>query len=268
MHPHLPPASAPLLGRPEQIAKRIVDAILAKKLAPGARLGEQPLADLFGVSRTIVREALARLATSGVVTVSPRRGWFVATPSREAAREAFAAREAIETGMLNSLGGQLGRSGLRRIKQHLAQEAASLEGGDAARRSFLLGDFHVCLAECTGNSMLADILRNLTAHTTLIATMYQSSHEAAASCREHAGIVEALERGDVALAVDRMRQHLAKVADHLGASPAADTLDALRAALSPLDKPARRPGKRGLFTSLLSPAAPPSPSSPTTETSP
>ena len=45
-----------------------------------------------------------------------------------------------------------------------------------------LGDFHVCLAECLGNSLLADTLRDFTARTTLIAMPYQSSHDAAQSC--------------------------------------------------------------------------------------
>ena len=48
------PGEAPAeAGRPDQIADRIVDAILAGRLAPGQRLGEQALADLFGVSRTL-----------------------------------------------------------------------------------------------------------------------------------------------------------------------------------------------------------------------
>jgi hypothetical protein len=51
----------------------------------------------------------------------------------------------------------------------------------------------VCLAECLGNSLLADTLRDFTARTTLIAMLYQSSHDAAQSCAEHVQIVDALE---------------------------------------------------------------------------
>src|SRR3989442_12600928 len=115
----LPMTDAP---RPEKIADRIVDAILAGKLAPGARLGEQQLADLFSVSRTIVREALARLAARGMVEVNSRRGWFVVQPSRDAAREAFAARQVIETGLLQSLPVRLDPAAIKRLKAHIAQE--------------------------------------------------------------------------------------------------------------------------------------------------
>ena len=251
-------------NKPQHIADRIVDAILAQKLAPGARLGEQQLADLFGVSRTIVREALARLAARGMVQVNSRRGWFVVQPSRDDAREAFAARQVIETGLLQSLPSQLDRTAVKRLKQHVAQEKAAVAAADAGERSFLLGDFHVCLAECAGNATLADILRDLTARTTLIATLYQSNHEAAVSCQEHAGIVAALERGDNAQSIALMRRHIENVAAHLSPDAAADPLAPLRTALAPvgrpIDKPAqglhttvptkRAPGKR-LFTSLL-----------------
>ena len=219
--------------RPDQIADRIVDAILARKLAPGQRLGEQALADLFGVSRTVVREALARLAARGIVEVHARRGWFVLQPSPEHAREAFAARRVIETGLIQSLPDEgLAGGAIVRLKQHLAQERRAIARADAAERSWLLGHFHVCLAECAGNSLLAEILRDLTARTTLIATLYQSTHEAAQSCDEHADIVAALEAGDHERAIERMQAHLDSVTRHLGASAiAGDPLAALREAL-------------------------------------
>ena len=78
------------------ISQRIVEAVLAQKLAPGARLGEQQLALLFDCSRTIVREALTRLAARGIVTVSARRGWYVIEPTPDEVREAFEARRVIE----------------------------------------------------------------------------------------------------------------------------------------------------------------------------
>lgn len=89
------------------MADRVVDAILAGRLAPGQRLGEQALADLFGVSRTLVREAMARLSARGMVDANARRGWFVVQPSLDEAREAFGVRLALETGLLHGLTGPL-----------------------------------------------------------------------------------------------------------------------------------------------------------------
>jgi DNA-binding GntR family transcriptional regulator len=259
-------------GRPDQIADRIVDAILAGRLAPGQRLGEQALADLFGVSRTLVREAMARLSARGMVEVNARRGWFVVQPSREEAREAFGARLALETGMLHGLQTvPLPQAAIRRLKDHVAREQAAIRSGDAGERSWLLGDFHVCLAECAANSLLADILKDLTARTTLIATLYQSTHAASESCAEHAQIVAALEAGDVPGAMQLLRAHIGTVAEHLGQDAAADDpLAPLRAALTPLKaravadaappaatKPTRRPRRTALFTDLIPPVVPP-----------
>ena len=220
------------------ISQRIIDAVLAQKLAPGTRLGEQPLALLFDCSRTIVREALTRLAARGIVTVSARRGWYLIAPSREEAREAFEARRVIELGLLRGRRA-LDKPALTRLKKHLAQEKAALRGDDVGARSFLLGDFHVCLAECLGNSLLADTLRDYTARTTLIAMLYQSSHEAAQSCQEHVAIVAALERGDAAGAEALMAAHLASVQSGLQLDTQTDDpLHQLRQALTPLASPA------------------------------
>ena len=228
------------------IAQRIVEAVLAQKLEPGSRLGEQQLAMVFDCSRTLVREALMRLAARGIVTVSSRRGWYVVQPSPDEAREAFEARRVIETGLIRCVG-PLGAGALKSLKRHVQQEQAALKGTDVGLRSFLLGDFHVCLAECLGNSLLADTLRDLTARTTLIAMRYQSSHDAAQSCADHVQIVAALERGDVAQAEALMLRHIGQVQAGLQLrEPGADPLAQLRDALTPLAAPAVA---QGLHTS-------------------
>jgi DNA-binding GntR family transcriptional regulator len=215
------------------IAQRIIEAVLAQRLAPGTRLGEQSLSILFDCSRTLVREALVRLAARGIVTVSSRRGWYVVQPSHDEAREAFEARRVIETGLIRRTR-NIDKPSLKRLRQHLKQEQAALKGSDVGQRSYLLGDFHVCLAECLGNQLLADTLRDFTARTTLIAMLYQSTHDAVQSCQDHVAIVEALERGDTATAEQLMEAHIGQVQAALRLAPANDPLADLRDALAPV----------------------------------
>ena len=223
------------------IAARIVEAILAQKLAPGARLGEQALSMLFDCSRTLVREAMMQLAARGIVTVSSRRGWFVVEPSEAEAREAFEARRVIETGLIRSAP-PMDKARLDKLKRHIREEKQALKGSDVGRRSYLLGDFHVCLAECLGNQLLADTLRDFTARTTLIAMLYQSTHDAAHSCQEHVDIVKALEAGDTARAEALMAQHIGHVQQALRLdTAAADPLAGLRAALAPVSRSRDKP---------------------------
>ena len=101
-------------------------------------------------------------------------------------------------------------------------------------RTYLLGDFHVCLAECLGNALLADTLRDFTARTTLIAMLYQSSHDAAQSCEDHVRIVEALEAGDIARAELLMAEHIGTVQAALRLQASTDPLAGLRDALAPV----------------------------------
>ena len=226
-----------------EIANRIVEAILAQKLMPGTRLGEQALSMLFDCSRTLVREALMQLTARGIVQVSSRRGWYVVQPSEAEAHEAFEARRVIETGLIR-LAPEMDKPTLKRLKQHIQQEKSALKGSDVGRRSYLLGDFHVCLAECLGNQLLADTLRDFTARTTLIAMLYQSTHDAERSCQDHIEIVQALEAGDKEKAERLMAEHIGQVQAALQLQTTqTDPLAELRLALAPLAADAAAPGK-------------------------
>jgi DNA-binding GntR family transcriptional regulator len=214
----------------EDIGDRIVRAVLSRRLLPGERLGESDLATLFGCSRTIVREALNRLAARGVVTVRPRRGWFLVEPDAKEIREAFEARLIIETGLLRRASSLSPRE-LARLRAHAERQRAALDNGDPGRRSLLLGDFHVCLAECLGNGLLAATLRDVIVRTTLTALRHQSHDEAAHSFAEHLEILAALEAGDMPKAAARMAAHLGSWEEKLRMPHAEDELTRLRKAL-------------------------------------
>ena len=216
-----------------KIAERVVESILARKIRPGERLGEQEVADMFGVSRTLVREALIKLQSRGFVEVRSRMGWYVVEPSFQEARETYAARRVIEPGMLRDAGKPL-QSVIRKLRQHVADERKAIASCDAGTRSVLLADFHVCLAECLGNRLLTNMMVELSARTTLVSAMYQSTTQAQVSNDDHAAIVAALAEGDMALAEDLMRKHLDTLAARLDETLAnnASTRDRLREALA------------------------------------
>ena len=196
------------------ITQRVIESILSQKLSPGERLGEQELADSFGVSRTLAREALMQLQARGFVEVRSRMGWYVVEPSFDEARETYAARRVIEPGMLRDAGRPL-QTALRRLRQHVADERKAIAAADAAQRSWLLADFHICLAECLGNRFLTSMLIDLSARTTLVSALYQSQSEAQTSNDDHAAIVAALADGDNALAERLMRAHIDALAARL-----------------------------------------------------
>jgi DNA-binding GntR family transcriptional regulator len=218
-----------------QISSRIIEAILSQRLAPGTRLGEQQLCEFFDVSRTLIREALTRLVTRGIVIVNPRRGWFVLEPSVSDAREAFEARRVIELGLLRQAR-PVEADCVAILRAHLEQEKAAIDGADAGVLAYLLGEFHVCMCECLGNRLLATTMRDLTARTALVAMRCHSQRKASDAVVQHAAIVEALAAADLALAEQLMLVHLDEMEADLQAGAEIETVSPLRLALAPLHR--------------------------------
>lgn len=186
---------------------------------PGAKLAEQKLADLFNVSRTIVRQALNQLSRDGLVTLQSARGAFVATPGVREAREVFEVRIMLETAMIRALSRAITPAQIQALRTHLAAEQQALANPDVAGRTRLLADFHVVLANTLGNAVLADQLRELLSRSSLIMLMYQSKLAASHSSDEHVGIVDALEQGDGRKAARLMEQHIRHVEKNLQLEP-------------------------------------------------
>jgi len=213
------------------IVQALTNAIAAHKLRPGTKLVEQTLADHFGVSRTLVRQALFQLAQNRLVTLKPARGAFVATPSIEEARQVFAVRRMLEAGMTRTFVRELTPARLKALRAHVKLEQTAVQGGDTGARTRLLGDFHVHMAQLMGNAVLAQLLGDLIARCTLITLMYQSGSAAAHSHEEHAQIVDALAARDEDAAVRLMQTHLRNVEAGLAFEQPPAT-NALTAALS------------------------------------
>jgi DNA-binding GntR family transcriptional regulator len=78
------------------IWQSLMTAIVEHQLPPGSKLPEEALAEVFGVSRTGIRKVLTRLATVQMVTMTPRRGAFVAKPDIDESKAIFSTRKMIE----------------------------------------------------------------------------------------------------------------------------------------------------------------------------
>ena len=193
------------------IVESLSRAIVEHRLHPGTKLAEQKLADHFGVSRTLVRQALFQLAQNRLVTLEPARGAFVSTPSVDEARQVFAVRRMLETEMTREFVRTVTPAKVKALRAHVAEERRAVDSTDVASRTELLGDFHVRMAELMGNQVLAELLGELISRCALITLMYQSSHAAGHSNEEHAAIVKALADKDADLAVQLMNLHLQHV---------------------------------------------------------
>ena len=193
------------------IVETLTRAIVEHRLLPGAKLVEQKLADHFGVSRTLVRQALFQLAQNKLIRMEPARGAFVAAPSVDEARQVFAVRRMLEAEMTRAFMKDITPEQIAALRRHIAQERLAVDSEDVPGRTELLGDFHVCMAQLMNNTVLAQILGELISRCALITLMYQSRSQARHSSDEHEGLVDAMARGDTELAVQRMQEPLEHV---------------------------------------------------------
>jgi DNA-binding GntR family transcriptional regulator len=197
------------------IVDALTKAIVEHRLHPGTKLAEQKLADHFGVSRTLIRQALFQLVQKRLIRMEPARGAFVATPSSDEARQVFAVRRMVEAEMTRSFVRTVTPAQIKALKDHVAQEKVAVSSGDVPGRTDLLGDFHVHMAELMGNEVLAQILSELISRCALITLMYQSAHAAEHSAEEHEEILRAIAAKDEDLAVRLMDEHLRNVEEGL-----------------------------------------------------
>jgi DNA-binding GntR family transcriptional regulator len=214
-------------GATSRIVESITTAIVERRLMPGTKLAEQKIADIFKVSRTLVRQALNQLSRDRLVTLEPARGASVSMPSVEEARQVFEVRQMIEAATIRQLCKVVTDAQIAQLRAHMREERDAVARTDVSGRTRLLADFHVVLARMLGNEVLAQLLQDLLTRSSLISLMYQSSHSAQASQAEHEAIVEALEKRDARAAARLMEQHIASVERNLRLDPRAPDLAAV-----------------------------------------
>jgi DNA-binding GntR family transcriptional regulator len=185
----------------------LFDAVMQGRLKPGERLGEAALCERYQVSRTVVRQALRRLAESHIVEIVPNKGATVAAPDPQETRQVFEARRAIEAAIARAVAARIGALELQRLHERLAAEHEALHA-DHHRWVSLAGGFHLALAQLSGNQVLQRMLTELMTRCSLIVALYEAPGEASCEHDEHRQIVErlALRDGDGAAAL--MDAHL------------------------------------------------------------
>lgn len=192
----------------EHIHSEIYAAIINHQIRPATPLQEDALAGAFGVSRTIIRKVLQRLAHEKLVEIVPNKGACVAKPSIEEARQVFEARRGIECILVAKLAETGTQAEIDRLQVLLEAEAAALAANDKRRRLQLSGQFHKDLATMAGNTVMADFVHELVSRTSLIIALYESPGAVPCSQTEHADIIAALRARDPQGAAGHMDHHL------------------------------------------------------------
>ena len=231
----VPPARSFLNGttgatpsRTEAVLDAIKRAILAGELRPGQSLVETELAQLLGVSKTPVREALKTLAGAGLVTMSPYRGATVRAIDPASAAAIYDLRLLLEPEAVRRAVGR-GAAEASRVQQPVqaswGSAHAALQASDAAtdqaQRSLANREFHRALYLACGNSLLVKTLDDLRDQTALVSALsWEQAPSWQQEAAEHQAILAAARRGAATEAAALLRAHIAGFADRHFPMPA------------------------------------------------
>lgn len=199
----------------EWIYQEVFDAILEQRLAPGTKLAEDAMGEIFGVSRTVVRKVLQRLSHERVVDIRPNRGAIVSAPSVEEAKDVFEARRLVERGITRLACTRITDESAQELRDLIEAEDACYERGDRSGGIRMSGEFHMKLAEIAGNETLAGYLKELVTRTSLIIAQYESPGNTTCTHHDHDNLVSTIRSGDAEKAVGLMENHIRACEDKL-----------------------------------------------------
>jgi len=234
--PSRSPPTFELLARreplPDEIARCLSEKINSGTLAPGDRLPtEAALAQSFGVSRNVVREAIARLKYDGLIETRQGAGAFVAAenagrsfrigPDRllgsDDLRQIFELRLYVEMGAAALAARRRTRGQMARIRTALSAMRRAVEtDGDGVLADT---EFHHAIADAANNVYYRDFMIFLAERMRQSIAVARSNTAKSRGSpqvqKEHEAISAAIEAGDAEAASEAVRTHLVSAADRL-----------------------------------------------------
>lgn len=191
-----------------RICDTLSEAIAEGALRPGMKLPEDVIGTHFGVSRTVVRGAIAVLQRDHIVERKRNRGAFVAEPGIEEARALLEARRALELLMLERVCERAAPEQIAALEELTIEEDRVHAAPDAAAKAKLAGRFHVELAKLSGNAVLLELLEKVLARISLVDALYRRNHGDQCGADHHRLIIRAVASGNKEEAIVLMREHL------------------------------------------------------------
>jgi DNA-binding GntR family transcriptional regulator len=201
--------------------------ILDWRLPPGSVLAEVEQAERLGVSRTPLREALARLVSEGLAAAHGGRGVVVTAVSLAGMADLFAVRLPLECAAVRLAAVHRAPAVFEELAERFGGAPALVAAGGAAQHGYyaLVAELDDAVDEAAGNPYLLQAQRQLRTHLVRARRLARANPDRLlASAAEHRQIAEAVARGNPELAAAAVTVHLHHSLHHLQAAmPAPDS---------------------------------------------
>jgi DNA-binding GntR family transcriptional regulator len=195
-----------------QVYARLRAAIIAAEFEPGRQLSENELAARLGVSRTPVREALARLREERLVDIVPQLGTFVSPISVASVHDAQFVRESLETSAVRLAAQRAGAGDAAALHALLERQEEACAAGDPDRFAVLDDQLHAALCDLSGHGIAWSLVQRAKGHLDRVRRLsLPQPRYLGAMLAEHEVVVAAVVRGDPDAAEHALRHHLRMV---------------------------------------------------------
>lgn len=199
----------------EEITTQLSEAVHEHRLKPGAKLREDEVSEVFGVSRTIVRQVLRNMAFDGLLTIEKNRGASVSKPTLKEAHEVFQARALLEPSTARAAAERTTPEDIARLQRHIEEEHNALDQGQLGLALKLSGNFHLEIARIADQQTIEHFLKQLIYRSSLVIALYWKRRNALCENNTHNTLVEALSKNDGSAAEDLMTGHLLNIYSQL-----------------------------------------------------
>jgi len=223
----------------DRVTEALMRKIVSEELVAGSQLpSEQMIAQSFGVSRTVIREAISRLKSEGLVDTRQGKGAFVRTDRSDVPLRIGMNRKDPRTSLLHIFELRLGLdaeiaslAAMRRTRDQMVEIEKALqaihEASDAGRDAVAEDmEFHLAIAQATQNPFFFELIRFLggTFHSGIAITRANEGRfeTLAKQTRvEHETIMRAIQQRDAKAASVAARRHIEKASKRLMSADAA-----------------------------------------------
>ncbi len=207
--PEITTTEGPLAQRVHHALKQ---AILSLDFPPGANLRKAPVCERLGVSRAPVADAIARLASEGLVDVVPQSGTRVSYFSMDEIREGAFLREALELATVAKVARDLTDDQRKRLSRNMRLQELLIEDDDIPGFYQADEEFHGLLMDFTGFRHLADVAQTVSLQVSRARMLLlPTPGRIAETLSEHRAIYEAISNRDDQAAQEAMRMHLGQL---------------------------------------------------------
>jgi len=198
------------ISKTDAVYKTLQDSIVDGTLSPGERLVEKDLTEKFGVSKTPVREALARLKQDGLIEGTLYQGVSVIRISRKDVVEIYDLREALEGMAAGKVAERITPDRAERLRSLIQLSEECVRKGAAAEYAHLDMEFHNLLRTFSENERLCYMMRSLDYQSRILlkTSLNLPKRGPEVSLNEHKKIVEAILVHDTSVAEQMAREHV------------------------------------------------------------